>query len=73
LIWREKNNRWARPRKPPRDALKSIVADILQRHIAAATKEIASTIADEIELRATDRVADLRAQLELQLESGDQS
>jgi len=66
LIWRENKFRFASARKPPRDALKSIVADILQRHtdIAHATEEIADAMADEIEARAQDRLADLRAQLE---------
>jgi len=49
--------------------LKSIVADILQRHVAAATEGIALALEDEIEALARDRLADLRAQLE----SGDES
>jgi len=57
-------SRFASARKPPRDALKSIVADILQRHIAAAIDEIASVMTDEIEALARDRLADLRTQLE---------
>jgi len=68
LIWRENKFRFASARKPPRDALKSIVADILQRHIAAAIDEIASVMTDEIEALARDRLADLRTQLE----SGDE-
>jgi hypothetical protein len=32
-----------------RDVLKNIVADILQRHVAAATDEIAIALEDEIE------------------------
>ena len=51
-----------------RDVLKNIVAGILQRHVAAATDEIANAMADEIEALARDRLADLRAQLE----SGDE-
>ena len=68
LIRRENKSRFASARKPPRDALKSIVADILQRHIAAAIDEIASVMTDEIEALARDRLADLRTQLE----SGDE-
>jgi hypothetical protein len=64
LIWRENKSRFASARKPPRDALKSIVADILLRHIAAATDEIALALEGEIEALARDRLADLRAQLE---------
>lgn len=49
-----------------RTVLQILVADILQRHadVASATEEIASAMADEIEARAQDRVADLRAQIE---------
>jgi len=69
LIWRENKSRFASARKPPRDALKSIVADILQRHIAAAADEIACALADEVEALAQDRLADLRTQNEVGSES----
>jgi len=69
LIWRENKSRFASARKPPRDALKSIVAGILQRHIAAAIDEIASVMTDEIEALAQDRVVDLCARIEAETES----
>jgi hypothetical protein len=47
-----------------RDVLKNIVTDILQRHVAAATSEIARALEDEIEALARDRLADLHTQLE---------
>jgi len=47
-----------------KDAIKSIIAGVLQRHISAAIDEIASAMTDEIEALARDRLADLRAQLE---------
>jgi hypothetical protein len=42
------------------------IADILGRHtdVASATEEIASAMADEIEARAQDLLADLRMQVE---------
>jgi len=39
------------------------VAGILQRHIAAATEEIASAMTDEVEALAHDRLADLRTRI----------
>jgi hypothetical protein len=47
-----------------KDVLRNIVADVLQRHTAAATEEIASAMTDEIEALARDGLADLRTQLE---------
>ena len=49
-----------------RGVLQTLVADILQRHadVAAATEEIASAMADEIEALAQDRLADLRTRIE---------
>jgi len=47
-----------------KDVLKNIVADILQRHVAAAVDEIAIALEAEIEALARDRLADLRAQIE---------
>jgi hypothetical protein len=40
------------------------VLDILERHLAAAATEIAELLEDVVEERVTDRVADLREQLE---------
>jgi len=49
-----------------REVLKRRVTDILQRtaDVAAAIEEIADAMADEVEARAQDRLADLRTQLE---------
>jgi hypothetical protein len=47
-----------------KDALRSAVTEIVQRHATAAVEEIAAPMADEVEALATDRVADLRPQLE---------
>ena len=47
----------------PKDVLKNTVAGILQRHIAAATEEIASAMTDEVEALAHDRLADLRTRI----------
>jgi hypothetical protein len=54
-----------------RGVLQILVADILQRHadVAAATEEIASAMADEVEARAQDRLADLRTQIEAESKS----
>jgi hypothetical protein len=48
-----------------KDVLRNIVADTLQRHVsvAHAIEEIASVMADEVEARAQDLLADLRTQL----------
>jgi hypothetical protein len=47
-----------------KDALRSIVSEIVQRHAAAVIKEIAAAMTDEVEALVADRVADLRTQLE---------
>jgi hypothetical protein len=49
-----------------KDVIKGKVADAVRRHVNVDTiaEEIASAMADQIEARAQDRVADLRAQLE---------
>ena len=48
-----------------KDVLRNIVADTLQRHVsvAHAIEEIASVMADEVDARAQDLLADLRTQL----------
>lgn len=51
-----------------KDVLKGVIADVLQRHVAAAVDEITNAMTDEVEALAQDRVADLRARLE----SGDE-
>lgn len=45
-----------------KDVIKGKVADAVRRHVNVDT--IAEAMADQIEARAQDRVADLRAQLE---------
>jgi hypothetical protein len=44
--------------------LRDLVLDVLERHAAAIAFELAEIIEEEIEARVTDRVADLRTQLE---------
>jgi len=52
-----------------RDVLKNIVANILQRHAAAAADEIACALADEVEGLAQDRLADLRTRIKIEAET----
>jgi hypothetical protein len=47
-----------------RQHLKHLVEDILGRHLTAAIDELAAALEDEIEMRAQDRIADLRQQFE---------
>jgi hypothetical protein len=51
-----------------KDSLRVIVSEIVQRHVAAAIDEIAAVMADEVEARAADHVADLRTQSECENE-----
>ena len=44
--------------------LRDLVLDVLERHAAAIAFELAEISEEEIEARVTDRVADLRTQLE---------